>query len=464
MLVNEWRTDRGAVVLVAGPARSCFGAAPGVMRAWMASAVALAVVLPVLTVAGLPPVLTVPVLQFGDLVTALLLVAGSVVTVEMGRFFEGRMRVGQRPHKGLSAWAMATVILLPPFWLLPVMVGVYGHARWRGMRVPLWKWVGSAAFLVLAGLLAGRVLRIGRFDHPVGLHSGGTGLLLVAAAVLVFLAVESALLFGSARLCDESDERWLRRTLADPGFYVTEAAVLALGAVTGLLGAAAPWFVLLLVPAYGLMQQAVLLRPLQDQAAVDSRTGLLRYEPWCRMAGEALARHGSTSRPWSVLFADLDHFKAFNDGLGHLTGDRALAVVAAALRATLRDHDLIARFGGEEFCILLPGATAAQATAIAERLRLRVGSLGPQELGGRLTISIGVAAVDADQPEVSLVQALSRADHALYQAKLDSRDTVRLATPPTSRPGEDRPPPVPARGPALPRYRRVPLGRQPVRS
>lgn len=429
----------------------------------MASAVALAVLLPVLTVAGLPPVLTVPVLEFGDLVTASLLVAGSVVTVEMGRFFEGRMRVGQRPHKGLSAWAMATVILLPPFWVLPVMVGVYGHARWRGMRVPLWKWVGSAAFLVLAGLLAGRVLRIGRFDHPVGLHSGGTGLLLVAAAVLVFLAVESALLFGSARLCDESDERWLRRTLADPGFYVTEAAVLALGAVTGLLGAAAPWFVLLLVPAYGLMQQAVLHRPLQDQAAVDSKTGLLCYEPWCRMAGEALARHGST-RPWSVLFADLDHFKAFNDGLGHLAGDRALAVVAAALRATLRDHDLIARFGGEEFCILLPGATAAQATAIAERLRLRVGSLGPQELGGRLTISIGVAAVDADQPEVSLVQALSRADHALYQAKLDGRDTVRLATPPTSRPGEDRPPPVPARGPALPRYRRVPLGRQPVRS
>src|SRR5664280_2128305 len=63
--------------------------------------------------------------------------------------------------------------------------------------------------------------------------------------------VESALLFGSARLCDESDERWLRRTLADPWFYVTEAAVLALGAVTGLLGAAAPWFVLLLVHGGG---------------------------------------------------------------------------------------------------------------------------------------------------------------------------------------------------------------------
>ena len=99
---------------VTGPARSCFRGAPGVMRAWMASAVVLAVVLPVVTVARFPPLVIAPVLEFGDLVTAALLVAGSVLTVEMGRFFEGRLRVGQRPHKGLSAWAMATVILLPP--------------------------------------------------------------------------------------------------------------------------------------------------------------------------------------------------------------------------------------------------------------------------------------------------------------------------------------------------------------
>jgi len=455
--------------LVAGPARSCFRTAPGVMRVWMASAVVLAVGLtvltvPMLTVPGFPRMVTVPAVPFGDLVTAALLVAGSVLTVEMGRFFEGRVRVGQRPHKGLSGWAMATVILLPQFWVLPVMVGVYAHARWRGMRVPLWKWVGSAAFLVLAGLAAGRVLRIGPPDDPVGLHSGATGVLLVVAAVLVFLAVESALLFGSARLCDESDERWLRRTLADPGFYFTEAAVLALGAVTGLLGAAAPWFVLLLVPGHVMMQQAVLHRPLQDQAAVDSKTGLLRYEPWCRMAGDELARHGSTGRPWSVLFADLDHFKAFNDRLGHLTGDRALAVVAAVLRETLRGHDLIARFGGEEFCIFLPGTSAEQAAAVAERIRLRVKSLGPPELGAPLTISIGVAAVDAEQPDPSLLEALSRADRALYQAKLDGRDTVRQAATSSSGAGERRRPVVPTRGRALPRYRRVPPGRRTVRS
>ena len=419
-------TKSWGVVWVVGPVRSRFRSAPGVMRAWMSSAVALAVVLPVF-LPSLQPMITAPALRWGDLLTAGLLVAGSAVTIEMGRLFEGRVRVGQRPHKGLSAWAMASVILLPGFWVLPVVVGVYGYARWRGMRVPLWKWVGSGAFLVIAGLIANKVLRIGPPDQPLGLSSTPAGTLLVAAAVLVFLAVESALLFGSAHLCSESDEVWLRRTLADPAFYVTEAAVLSLGAVTGLLGAAAPWSMLLLLPAYGLMQQAVLHRPLRDQAALDCKTGLLRYEPWLQAATERLAHHGSTRGPWSVLFADLDHFKDFNDRHGHLAGDRALGRVAQVLRDTVRERDLLARFGGEEFCVLLPGVNLDRALIVAERIRLAIKTLTPDDIGGRLTISIGVASVDADQPDVSLVDVLTNADGAMYQAKLAGRDTVRLA-------------------------------------
>ena len=98
MSVNEWRTDRGAVVLEDGPERSCFRAAPGVMRAWMASAVALAVLLPVLTVAGLPPVLTVPVLGFGDLVTALLLVAWRSRPEARLRSFDRSVSSGRFPN------------------------------------------------------------------------------------------------------------------------------------------------------------------------------------------------------------------------------------------------------------------------------------------------------------------------------------------------------------------------------
>ena len=410
----------------------------------MASAVTSAVVLPVFT-PSLQPVITIPALRWGELLTAGLLVAGSAVTIEMGRLFEGRVRVGQRPHKGLSAWAIATVILLPGFWVLPVMVGVYGYARWRGMRVPLWKWVGSGAFLVIAGLIADRVLRIGPPDQPLGLSATPAGTLLVAAAVLAFLAVESALLFGSAHLCSESDEMWLRRTLADPGFYLTEAAVLSLGAVTGLLGAAAPWSVPLLLPAYGLLQQAVLHRPLREQAALDCKTGLLRYEPWLRAATGRLAHHGSTRGPWAVLFADLDHFKDFNDRHGPLAGDRALRRVARVLQDTVRERDLLARFGGEEFCVLLPGVNLDQAVIVAERIRLAIKALTPDDIGGPLTISIGVAGVGADQPEVSLIDALTTADAAMYQAKLAGRDTVRVADHRADPTGRWRPPPVPAR-------------------
>ena len=156
---------------------------------------------------------------------------------------------------------------------------------------------------------------------------------------------------------------------------------------------------------------------------------MLRYERWRRLAAEEVTR--GAGRPWSVLFADLDHFKAFNDRWGHLAGDRALVVVARVLRETLRDRDLIARFGGEEFCVLLPGVPGDVAVVIADRVRRRIGSLGPAELGGRLTISIGVAGVAADQPGDSPVQALTRADRAMYLAKVAGRDTVRLATAPT---------------------------------
>ena len=136
-------------------------------------------------------------------------------------------------------------------------------------------------------------MRIGHPSESVEFPSDATGVLVVGAAILVFVAVESGLFFGAAHLCDEADELWLRRTLADPGFYLTESAVLALGAVTGLLGVTSPWFVLLLLPVFGLMQQAVLNRPLRDQAGVDAKTGLLQYERWLGLAAGQI-RHQMT--------------------------------------------------------------------------------------------------------------------------------------------------------------------------
>ena len=111
-----------------------FAVAPLRLRLWIGCAVLLAVVLPV--------VLTTwpsPVVQSVDLWMALALVAGSVANVELGRRLEGGRVSAQRPHKALSAWPMAATVLLPSFYLLPVVALVYAHARWRGVRVTLWK-------------------------------------------------------------------------------------------------------------------------------------------------------------------------------------------------------------------------------------------------------------------------------------------------------------------------------------
>ena len=129
--------------------------------------------------------------------------------------------------------------------------------------------------------------------------------------------------------------------------------------------------------------------------------------------------------PLAVAIADIDHFKAVNDTHGHLAGDIVLAAVSAAMRDLLRDCDLCGRFGGEEFALLLPSTTAAQALEITERIRQGISQLAIPRDGTaaiRVTISIGVAV--PSQARRTLDDLLAAADHALYQAKHSGRDRV----------------------------------------
>jgi two-component system cell cycle response regulator len=122
---------------------------------------------------------------------------------------------------------------------------------------------------------------------------------------------------------------------------------------------------------------------------------------------------------------DLDHFKAVNDRLGHAAGDAVLAAVAGRLAGALRDGDLLARVGGEEFAALLPGAGLAEVLDVAERLRLRVAEAPVVVRGGDalpVTVSIGCAVlVGADGEAIAL---LARADEKLYAAKAAGRNRV----------------------------------------
>jgi len=157
-------------------------------------------------------------------------------------------------------------------------------------------------------------------------------------------------------------------------------------------------------PLTGLYNQRYLMRHLRGLLAASPRTGI------------------------AVLMIDVDHFKQVNDEYGHEAGDRALCAIAATLRSNTRVFDSIARYGGEEFAAILPGTTAAEAQAVAERLRAAVAALRVEAQPGQacdLTVSVGVAFTDKD--DVAPEALLREADRALYEAKRAGRNQVRLA-------------------------------------
>ncbi len=154
-------------------------------------------------------------------------------------------------------------------------------------------------------------------------------------------------------------------------------------------------------------------REVTAQARTDALTGCLNRRGLAEVADRELARAGRTGAPVAVALLDLDHFKRFNDTRGHDAGDDLLRDAAAAWQGALRTTDVLARWGGEEFVVLLPDTPVAAAVDVLERLR----TVTPQ---GQ-TCSIGVVPVDA---EVSLGEAVRRADAALYAAKEQGRDRV----------------------------------------
>ena len=164
----------------------------------------------------------------------------------------------------------------------------------------------------------------------------------------------------------------------------------------------------------------------------DPLTGVRNRRGFDQLAAREIQRSRRTGeRIWLVML-DIDHFKRVNDTYGHAAGDEALRAVGTCCREQLREIDVLARFGGEEFVILLAGADQAEAVAIAERLRRAVATLTVATAAGplRLTASFGVAPLQPHAGEDDLEAAIALADAALYEAKRAGRDRVRLAASP----------------------------------
>lgn len=169
----------------------------------------------------------------------------------------------------------------------------------------------------------------------------------------------------------------------------------------------------------------VIMKQYEHSATTDALTGLHnRY--WMQdMFGRKMQRCKLANLPVCVIMLDVDYFKPFNDRYGHLAGDQALSTVAEAMRLELRPTDLLARFGGDEFVVMLPETTLEDAMHAAERVRLRVLSEEEDHHAEDdppiLTVSAGVAQMERSD---SLDELLDRADVALYHAKRKGRNCV----------------------------------------
>jgi diguanylate cyclase (GGDEF)-like protein len=176
----------------------------------------------------------------------------------------------------------------------------------------------------------------------------------------------------------------------------------------------------------------------KSMASLDSLTGVSNRRGLEHFLDAAMQRARATRKPLSVLAVDIDRFKLINDAHGHAAGDRTLVRIAHACRALLREGDLIARIGGEEFLVVLPDSGLAEAAEIAERLRVCIEDLpaadAPRD-GCAATISVGMAEMTA--ADMGLEDLQKRADEALYRAKAEGRNRV-AGSPPAPGPAAER--------------------------
>ncbi|MBL8673152.1 MAG: diguanylate cyclase [Alphaproteobacteria bacterium] len=180
---------------------------------------------------------------------------------------------------------------------------------------------------------------------------------------------------------------------------------------------------------FDVTEQKILEEELRRLATSDPLTGAANRRHYLQRAQAEWDRFRRYNRPLSLMMIDIDYFKKINDGYGHPVGDQALKRLVETAGQSLRNNDLLGRFGGEEFAILLPETDIEPAAALAERLRHRLSRIEvPTERGPlSFTVSIGVATCELG--DANIERTLKRADDALYRAKQGGRNRVERAEP-----------------------------------
>src|SRR5438874_8593189 len=206
----------------------------------------------------------------------------------------------------------------------------------------------------------------------------------------------------------------------------TDLVLAMLGVATAAFWLSNPWLIAFAVAPLFLIHRSLSVPQLQEEARVDAKTGLFNARHFAAALNEELTRAARFERPLSLVMADLDLLRDINNTYGHLAGDAVLQGIAEVFRSQLRHYDVPARFGGEEFAILLPETPPDQAFEIAERIRRTVAArafdVETSSEPIRATVSIGVAAFPRDGADAN--ELIHQADLAVYRAKLQGRNRV----------------------------------------
>ena len=319
---------------------------------------------------------------------------------------------------------VAAALLLPPAWV--ALIALVQHVpEWLKERYPWYIQGFNICNFSLSALTAcGLALAVERLD-VVGADARAA--LAGVAASLVFVAINHTLLAVMLRFARGHSFR--QSGLFSFESLSTDLVLAGLGLALVVLWRENPFLAVTAVAPLLLIHRALAVPALAEQARLDGKTGLFNVHHFAAAAKQELERARRFERPLSLIMADLDLLRNINNSYGHLAGDAVLRGVADVFRRELRDFDVPARFGGEEFAILLPETDLAEALAIGERIRACVAETpfdvetAAQPI--RATVSVGVASLPGDGAD--LTQLIHQADVAVYRAKLQGRNRVLAA-------------------------------------
>src|ERR1700735_2657937 len=311
------------------------------------------------------------VLRPHDLVVFGLLVAYGGVTVEMTR------RTGETAmviKDVCGVWELPIAILLPPIFALIAPIPRIALTQWRIRKIALHRRVFAAAAISLS--YGSVYLAFHEFGRITTLSLTGSGreaaawIVAVAVCGLLQWAVNHGLVIVAVK---GSDPTASARQVLFARDSVHNDLIEGSGATLVTLGAAiTPVAIFFALPFVTLLQRSSRHTQLVNESRVDSKTGLLNAVTWRRESSAEAARAVRTGSDFAVALIDIDRFKAVNDPHGHLAGDEVLGAVGRELLLLVREYDLVGRFGGEEFALVLPQTDEAGARYIAGRIRTQI--------------------------------------------------------------------------------------------